>query len=75
MSDRKPCFLTATELAYGVRAKELLAVRVTEAHLAQLVHPSSQVNAVVTLSPEEEREATPTSSAGSQAPRTREGLV
>ena len=74
MSGRKPCFLTATELAYGVTAKELLAARVTEAHLAQLASPKVQDNAVVTLSPEEEREATPTSSARSQAPRTREGV-
>jgi Asp-tRNA(Asn)/Glu-tRNA(Gln) amidotransferase A subunit family amidase len=74
MSGRKPCFLTATELAYGVRAKELLAVWVTETHLAQLASPKAQVNAVVTLSPEEEREATPTSSARFQAPRTWEGV-
>jgi hypothetical protein len=33
-----------------------------------------QVNAVVTLPPEEEREATPTISARSQAPRTWEGM-
>ena len=43
MSGQKPCFLTATELAYGVRAKELLAVEVIEAHLAQLAHqPAGQ---------------------------------
>jgi amidase len=74
VSGQKPCFLTATELAYGVRAKELLAVQVIEAHLAQLARPNPQVNAVVTL-PLEEREATLTSSARSQAPRTREGLL
>lgn len=74
MSGRKPCFLTATEPAYGVRAKELLAVRVTEAHLAQLASPKAQVNAVVTLAPGEEREATMTSSARYQARRTWEGL-
>jgi amidase len=55
MSGRKPCFLTATELAYGVRAKELLAVWVTEAHLAQIARINPQVDAAVTLPPEEER--------------------
>ena len=55
MSGQKPCFLTATELAYGVRAKELLAVEVMEAHLAQLARINPQVNAVVTLPPEESR--------------------
>ena len=54
MAGQKPCFLTATEPAYGVRAKELLAVRVMEARLAQLAHPNPQVNVVVTL-PLEER--------------------
>ncbi len=74
MPGQKPCFLTTTESGYGVRAKELLAVRVTEAHLAQLASPKAQVNAVVTLPPEEERGATLTSSARSQARRTWEGL-
>jgi len=53
MSGQKPCFLTATELAYGVRAKELLAVEVMEPHLAQLARINPQVNAVVPLPPEE----------------------
>jgi amidase len=74
MSGEKPCFLTASELAYGVRAKELLAVEVMEAHLAQIARINPQVNAVVTLPPEEERGATLTSSARSQAHRTWEGL-
>lgn len=75
MSVQKPCFLPATEPAYGVRrAKELLAVQVIEVHLAQLACPNPQVNAVVTL-PLEERGATLTCSARSQAPRTREGLL
>ena len=54
MAGQKPCFLTATEPAYGVRAKELLAVQVMEARFAQLAHPNPQVNVVVTL-PLEER--------------------
>jgi amidase len=55
MSGQNLCFLTATELAYGVRAKELLAVEVIKAHLAQIACINPQVNAVVTLSSEEER--------------------
>jgi Asp-tRNA(Asn)/Glu-tRNA(Gln) amidotransferase A subunit family amidase len=74
VSGQKPCFLTATEPAYGVCAKEFLAVQVMEAHLAQLAHPNPQVNVVVTL-PLEERGATLTSSARSQAPRMWEGLL
>src|SRR5918994_1844295 len=47
MSGQKPCFLTATDPAYGVCANELLAIKVMEANLAQLVHPNPQVKAVV----------------------------
>jgi Asp-tRNA(Asn)/Glu-tRNA(Gln) amidotransferase A subunit family amidase len=75
MPGHKLCFLTATAPAYGVRAKVLLAVRVTEAHLARLASPKAQVNAVVTLVPGVEREATMTSSARYQARRTWEELV
>jgi Asp-tRNA(Asn)/Glu-tRNA(Gln) amidotransferase A subunit family amidase len=46
MSGQKRCFLTATELAYGVRAKELLAVEVMEARLAQIARINPQVDAV-----------------------------
>lgn len=74
MSGQKRCFLTATELAYGVRAKELFAVEVIKAHLAQIARIDLQVDAVVTFPPEEERGATLTSSARSQVPRTWEGL-
>jgi amidase len=74
VSGQKPCFLTATEPAYGVRAKELLAVQVMEAHLAQLARPNPQVNAVVAL-PLEKRGATLNSSARSQAPRMWEGVL
>jgi Asp-tRNA(Asn)/Glu-tRNA(Gln) amidotransferase A subunit family amidase len=75
MSGRKPRFLTATELAYGVRTKELLAVPVMEAHLAQVARPKARVNAVVTLPPGEERVATMASGVRRQARRTWEGLV
>ncbi len=47
------CFLTATEMARHVRAKEVSAVEVMEAHLAQIERVNPQVNALVTLLPEE----------------------
>jgi Asp-tRNA(Asn)/Glu-tRNA(Gln) amidotransferase A subunit family amidase len=43
----------ATELARRIRAKELSTVEVMEGHLAQIARINSQVNAVVTLLPEE----------------------
>ena len=75
MSGQKRCFLTSTELAYGVRAKELLAVEVMKTRLAQIARINPQVDAAVTLPPEEERGATLTSSARSQARRTWERLT
>ncbi len=53
MSGQELCFLTATELTRRVRAKELSAVEVMEAHLAQIARTNPQVNAIVTLLPEE----------------------
>ena len=46
------CFLTATELVRLVRAKELSAGEVMEAHLAQIERLNGQVNAIVTLTAE-----------------------
>ena len=46
------CSLTATEMARRVRAKEVLAVEVMEAHLAQIDRLNKEVNAIVTLLPE-----------------------
>ena len=43
------CFLPATELAVRLRARELSAVEVMEAHLAQIERVNPQVNAIVTL--------------------------
>ncbi len=43
------CFLPATELAARLRARELSAVEVMEAHLAQIERVNPQVNAIVTL--------------------------
>jgi amidase len=46
-------FLTATELARRIRAKELSAVEVMEAHLAQIERVNGGVNAIVTLTAEQ----------------------
>ncbi len=46
------CFLTATEIARRVRAKEISAVEVMEAHLARINRLNKEVNAIVTLVPE-----------------------
>lgn len=43
------CFLTATELARKIRARELSSREVLEAHLAQLGRVNPSVNAVITL--------------------------
>ncbi len=43
------CFLDATELARLLRARELSAVEVMEAHLAQIERVNPRVNAIVTL--------------------------
>ena len=49
MSDREICFLTATELSRRIRARELSAGEVLEAHLAQIDRLNPKVNAIVTL--------------------------
>ena len=46
------CFLTATEMARRIRIKELSAVEVMQAHLAQIDRVNPRVNAIVTLVPE-----------------------
>jgi amidase len=52
MSSSEICFLTATELARCIRAKDLSAKEVMEAHLAQIERVNPKVNAIVTLLPE-----------------------
>ncbi len=49
MSDREICFLTASELSRRIRARELSAGEVLEAHLAQIDRLNPKVNAIVTL--------------------------
>ncbi len=53
IQDQKICFLTATELARGIRSRELSAVEVVSAHLARIEAVNPQVNAIVTLLPEQ----------------------
>jgi amidase len=50
------CFLTATELARHLRAKELSAVEVMEAHLDRIEGTNPKMNAIVTLLPEKAME-------------------
>ena len=52
MSTTDLCFMTATELAHRIRAKELSAREVMEAHLTQIERVNPKVNAIVTLLPE-----------------------
>jgi amidase len=52
MLDTEICFLTATELARHIRAKDLSAREVMEAHLVQIDRVNPKVNAIVTLLPE-----------------------
>jgi len=57
MSERSICFLTATELARRLRAKELSAREVLDAHLDQIDRVNPKVNAIVTLVADEARRA------------------
>ena len=56
MPDREICFLTATELSRLVRARELSAGEVLEAHLDQIDRLNPKVNAIVTLVADRARE-------------------
>src|SRR5215204_115917 len=53
MSASEICFLTATELVRLVRAKELSAREVMEAHLSQIERVNPEVNAIVTITAEQ----------------------
>jgi amidase len=52
MTTDEICFLTAAEMAARVRRRELSAVELLEAHLAQIERANPKVNAIVTLVPE-----------------------
>jgi len=49
------CFLDARELAMRIRRRELSAVEVVEAHLAQIERVNPKVNAIVTLTADQAR--------------------
>lgn len=49
MSNSELCFMPARELAARIRNKELSAVEVMQAHLAQIERVNPKVNAIVTL--------------------------
>jgi len=53
MSSPEICFLTATVLTQRIRAKDISAKEVVEAHLAQINRVNPKVNAIVTLLPEQ----------------------
>lgn len=53
MSGKEICFMTATELVHRIRAKDLSAKDVMEAHLTQIERVNPKVNAIVTLLPEQ----------------------
>jgi amidase len=53
MENQEICFLTATELTRRIRAKDLSAIEVMEAHLAQIERVNPKVNAIVTFLPEQ----------------------
>ncbi len=57
MSAAEICFMTATELVRRIRARELSALEVLEAHLEQIGRVNPKVNAIVTLLPDQARPA------------------
>jgi amidase len=57
MSTAEICFMTATEQVRRIRARELSALEVLEAHLQQIDRVNPRVNAIVTLMPDQARAA------------------
>ncbi|MBV8236990.1 MAG: amidase [Acidimicrobiia bacterium] len=57
MSDADVCFMTAVELTRRLRAKEVSAREVMDAHLRQIERVNPKVNAIVTLVADRAREA------------------
>ena len=53
MSSRELCFLTATELARRIRAREVSCEEVMRAHIDQIGRLNPTVNAIVTFLPEQ----------------------
>ena len=57
MSNTDLCFLSATRLAKRIASRDLSALEVTNAHLAQIERCNPQVNAIVTLVAEQAQAA------------------
>jgi amidase len=53
MPNQEICFMSARELAQRIRSRELSAVEVMSAHLAQIERVNAKVNAIVTLTAEQ----------------------
>ena len=51
MSAQELCFRTANELAAMIRRREVSALEVMQAHVAQIERVNPQVNAIVTFHP------------------------
>ncbi|MBW2141497.1 MAG: amidase, partial [Deltaproteobacteria bacterium] len=56
MSNSEICFMPATQLSARIRARDLSAQEVMEAHLAQIDSINPRVNAIVTYLPEQAME-------------------
>jgi amidase len=56
MADSDSCFMSAVEMARRLRAKEVSAREVLDAHLRQIERVNPKVNAIVTLVAEQARE-------------------
>jgi amidase len=56
MPSNELCFMEATELVRQMRNRKLSAVEVMQAHLAQIEQVNPQVNAIITLLPEQAME-------------------
>jgi amidase len=57
MTDSDICFMTAVELARRLRAKDVSAREILDAHLRQIERVNPKVNAIVTLVADQAREA------------------
>lgn len=57
MSDPQLCFLTASDLVQKIKAREISAVEVLQAHLEQIERVNPHVNAIVTLLPDRAKQA------------------
>ena len=52
MIDSQICFMTATEIAQGIKGKKFSALEVMDIHIGQVAAINPKVNAIVTFIPE-----------------------